>query len=74
MSQKIQKEPISDAEFHRLWALYKQRNDPNRRAPPRVDRPIDIKPSVPGARIVNWEQYMEMVERGAAIFPPAKNK
>lgn len=73
-SQKTPKEPISDAEFHRLLTLYKQRTDPNRRAPERVDRPIIIKPSVAGARIVTWPEYLEMVERGTAQYPPAKNK
>lgn len=74
VSQKTQTEPISDAEFHRLWALYKQRTDPNRRSPERVEKPIDIKPSVVGARIVNWAQYLEMVDEGRASYPPSKNK
>lgn len=74
VSQKIQSEPISDAEFHRLWALYKQRTDPNRRAPEGVDRPITIQPSVAGGRIVNWAEYLDMVENASAHYPPAKHK
>src|SRR5512139_1903656 len=57
-------------EYFRLLNLYMQRKDPNRRASPRVERPIDIKPSVAGARIVDFREYQEMVEKGEAQFPP----
>lgn len=66
--------PIDEHEFNRLLTIYKQRTDPNRRAPERVEKPIDIRPSVAGARIVNWAQYLEMVDEGRASYPPSKNK
>ena len=62
--------PISDTEYARLYMLHKQRTDPNRRAPERVDKPITIAPSVAGGRVVNWKQYLEAVERGEAQYPP----
>lgn len=68
------KTPIDDYEYNKLLALYRERTDPNRRAPERVDRPIVIKPAVAGGRIVNWPEYLDMVERGAAQYPPSKNK
>ena len=73
MSRKLQvSEPISESEFIRLWDLYRQRTDQNRRSPERVERPIDVKPSVAGARIVNWTQYMQLVEEKRASYPPSK--
>ena len=67
--------PISDSEYARLYMLYKQRTDPNRRPPERVERPPpDTKPSVVGGRIVNWKQYLEAVERGEAKYPPDRRK
>lgn len=73
-SQKIQSEPISDAEFHRLWALYKQRTDPHRRSPERVERPIIIQPMEAGSRIVNWSEYLDLVSQGKANYPPSKER
>ncbi len=64
------KEPISDYEFARLWDLYLQRKNPTRRSPERVDRPVDIQPSVAGARIVSWREYLDLVGSGQAKYPP----
>src|SRR5512139_1211588 len=57
-------------EYFRLLDLYTQRKDSNRRSPERVEKPIDLKPSISGARIVNWSQYLELVERSEAQYPP----
>ena len=65
---------VDEYEYQRLLALYRQRTDPNRRAPERIERPIDIKPSVVGGRIVNWPEYLDLVSQGAAQYPPSKNK
>ena len=66
--------PISDSEYARLYMLHKQRTDPNRRAPERVNRPPNTQPSVAGGRIVNWAQYLEAVERGEAKYPPDRRR
>lgn len=70
VSQKLLSEPISDSEFHRLLTIYRQRTDPSRRAPERIDRPIIIQPSMAGGRIVNWSEYLDAVSQGTANFPP----
>lgn len=64
--------PVDEYEYQRLLTIYRQRTDPNRRAPERVERPINIKPTEIGGRIVTWPEYLEMVERGEAQYPPRK--
>ena len=64
---------IDDYEFQRLHLRYLERKDPNRRASERVERPVDVKPMY-GGRIVAWNEYLAMVERGEAKYPPTHHR